>query len=128
MNAKLYVGSLAAAIWIAAVIGKHFWPDLAIDAIVNACGMVLAGLGAYHMGGNAAVPEITVTAPPPAKEGGFASIRALLLLAAISLTLCFATGCAGLNVSWVATASYNTPATTSATLTPGKSVLQDLVK
>ena len=29
-------------------------------------------------------------------------------------------GCAGLNVSWVATASYNTPATTSAILTPGK--------
>ena len=29
------------------------------------------------------------------------------------------TGCAGLNVSWVATATYNTPANTQATLTPG---------
>ena len=28
-------------------------------------------------------------------------------------------GCAGLNVSWVATASYNTPASTTATMTPG---------
>lgn len=28
-------------------------------------------------------------------------------------------GCSGLNVSWVATASYNTPATTSATMTTG---------
>ena len=28
-------------------------------------------------------------------------------------------GCAGLNVSWVATATYNTPASTQATLTPG---------
>jgi len=37
-----------------------------------------------------------------------------MLLLATALT-----GCAGLNVSWVATASYNTPAITTATLTPG---------
>ena len=39
---------------------------------------------------------------------------AIVLLIVVSLS-----GCAGLNVSWVATASYNTPATTSATMTPG---------
>lgn len=39
---------------------------------------------------------------------------ALAVLAAAGLS-----GCAGLNVSWVATASYNTPASTIATMTPG---------
>lgn len=28
-------------------------------------------------------------------------------------------GCAGLNVQWAATATYNTPATTTSTMTPG---------
>jgi hypothetical protein len=31
-------------------------------------------------------------------------------------------GCAGLNVTWVATATYNTPATTSATMLPGVAI------
>jgi hypothetical protein len=41
-------------------------------------------------------------------------MKLVTILAAVLLS-----GCAGLNVSWVATASYNTPAVTSATLTPG---------
>lgn len=32
------------------------------------------------------------------------------------------TGCAGLNVSWVATATYNTPASTQAVLNPGATI------
>ncbi len=36
----------------------------------------------------------------------------------ILVTLVLA-GCAGLNVQWAATATYNTPATTSAIMTPG---------
>lgn len=45
-------------------------------------------------------------------------MKKFLIAAALLTTL---TGCAGLSVSWVATASYNTPATTSATMTPGAS-------
>ena len=40
--------------------------------------------------------------------------------AALAALVLATSGCAGLNVSWVATASYNTPATTSATMEPGK--------
>ena len=36
--------------------------------------------------------------------------------------LAFLTGCAGLNVSWVATATYNTPASTQAILNPGATI------
>ena len=38
---------------------------------------------------------------------------------AVLLACVLLTACAGLNVSWVATASYNTPATTTSTMTPG---------
>ena len=38
---------------------------------------------------------------------------------AIILAIAPLTGCAGLNVQWALTATYNTPATTTATLTPG---------
>jgi hypothetical protein len=42
---------------------------------------------------------------------------------AIALAACLASaplsGCAGLNIQWALTATYNTPATTTATLTPG---------
>jgi hypothetical protein len=41
-------------------------------------------------------------------------MRYPLMLACVLLT-----GCAGLNVAWVFQASYNTPATTSATMTTG---------
>jgi hypothetical protein len=47
MLAKIYIGTFAALTWIGAVVGKHFWPDLQTDAIVIACGSVLAGLGVY---------------------------------------------------------------------------------
>jgi hypothetical protein len=41
------------------------------------------------------------------------------LVALTTVALLALSGCAGLNVSWVATASYNTPATTTATMSPG---------
>jgi LPS O-antigen subunit length determinant protein (WzzB/FepE family) len=41
-------------------------------------------------------------------------MKLVTVLAAVLLS-----GCAGLNVSFVATATYNTPATTTATMTPG---------
>lgn len=41
-------------------------------------------------------------------------MRYPLMLACVLLA-----GCAGLNVAWVFQASYNTPATTSATMTTG---------
>lgn len=40
----------------------------------------------------------------------------ILAILAVSLAMC---GCSGLNVSWALTATYNTPATTAVTMTPG---------
>jgi hypothetical protein len=92
MKAKLYIGTLAALIWVAAVVGRHFWPDLDIGAIVLACGSVLSGLGVYHVADTA----INAPATPVDKaQGGFAYIPLLLAIAifAIGWTL---TGCASM--------------------------------
>jgi len=40
-----------------------------------------------------------------------------LTIALLASTLA---GCSGLNVAWTATATYNTPATTTTTMTPGQ--------
>ena len=40
-----------------------------------------------------------------------------LTIALLASTLA---GCSGLNVTWAATATYNTPATTTTTMTPGQ--------
>jgi len=56
-------------------------------------------------------------ASPGDKQAGRAMPFLLLILAAgAALAL---GGCAGLNVQWAATATYNTPASTTATMTPG---------
>jgi len=68
-----------------------------------------------------APPTGAVTAAPASPQAGFVTpnffgfLLGLVLLGALLLL----TGCAGLNVSGVVTATYNTPATTQATLTPG---------
>jgi hypothetical protein len=59
----------------------------------------------------------------PTTQGGFASVLRLATIAWLAVGFALLTGCAGLNVSWVATASYNTPATTNAIMTPGADVL-----
>ena len=51
---KVYIGTLAALIWVGAVVGKHFFPDLDTSAIVLACSNVLTALGVYHV---ATTPE-----------------------------------------------------------------------
>jgi len=61
------------------------------------------------------------SAPPAASPGDKQAGRAmpfLLLILAIGAALLMG-GCAGLNVQWAATATYNTPASTTATMTPG---------
>ena len=53
-------------------------------------------------------------------EGGY-SIRGQTMRAIYALLAIFMlAGCAGLNVQWTAVATYNTPAVTTATMTPGK--------
>lgn len=49
MNEKLFVGTFAAVVWCAAVVAKHFWPDVDVSQITLACSNVLTGLGAYHL-------------------------------------------------------------------------------
>jgi hypothetical protein len=48
MLAKIYIGTLSALLWAAAIVGKHFWPDLNTGAFELACASVLSGLGVYH--------------------------------------------------------------------------------
>lgn len=99
---KLIVGLVAAAIWVGLVILKHFWPDLEIGAIVSACGMVLAGLGAYHMGGGGDVGQVVTgtlspfAAPVDKGQGGFARVQLLVIVAAIALGMSLLAGCASL--------------------------------
>ena len=107
---KFLVGVIALVVWIGAVVLKHVWPDVDVAQIIASAQLTLVGLGVYHLN----APEVPdVKAPPVAPgQGGFA--RPLLLVA-----LALLAGCAGLNVQWVATASYNSPASTQAVLTPG---------
>ncbi len=121
MKAKLYIGTLAALIWMAAIVGKHFWSDLDTGAIVAAFASVLAGLGIHHVGGLADDSAPTVTAPPPATapvpptQGGRALVPFLLLVAVLAVTLL--SGCAAIeqagNSAYTVTAVKGADGTTS---------------
>jgi hypothetical protein len=92
MLAKIYIGTMAAIIWGAAVVGKHFWPDIDTAAIVLACSNVLTGLGVYHVAG----PAQPLVQPQPERrpdmgQGGFVRIGVLVVLAGLALLL---SGCA----------------------------------
>ena len=86
MLAKIYIGTLAALIWVAAVVGKHFWTDLDTSAIVAGCASVLAGLGVFHVS-TPEDPAAPAAAAPDKAQGGFASIALLILVAAGALLL-----------------------------------------
>ncbi|MDB5965863.1 MAG: hypothetical protein JWQ72_2363 [Polaromonas sp.] len=124
MFLKILVGFVALSVWIGAIVARHFWPDVDVGQLLASAQLALVGLGVYHLSG-AEVPARPPAPPaaPPADLGrggqGGSVILALLVLVAICLMLVTLTGCAGLNVSWVATASYNTPASTTAVMTPG---------
>lgn len=49
MNKKFAIGLIATAVWIAAIVGKHFWPDIDVGGISAAAQSVLTGLGVYHL-------------------------------------------------------------------------------
>lgn len=46
---KIYIGTLAVFVWVVAIIGKHFWPDIDVTGIETAAQSTLAGLGVYHI-------------------------------------------------------------------------------
>lgn len=110
MRTKILIGLVAVAVWIAAIVGKHYWPDLDTGAIVGAAQSTIAGLGLYHFG--------TMERPTGSSDGNQRGHALPLMLATVA-ALAVLVGCSGLNVSWVATASYNTPAVTQAVMTPG---------
>ena len=94
MLAKIYIGTLAAIIWVAAIVGKHFWADLDISNIVLACSNVLTGLGVYHVAGpGEALPMIDVKTADGMNaarasgmgQGGFALVPFMALLAALAM-------------------------------------------
>jgi len=110
-RAKILIGLVAVAVWVGALIAKHFWPDVDISGLVAAASSTLAGLGVYHVGttGDDKGP------PAPPNQSGRA-LPWLLVVVAVAAVLA---GCAGLNVQWFAAASYNTAGTATATLSPG---------
>lgn len=111
MNAKIIIGLVAVAVWVAAIIGKHFWPDLDTGAIIGAAQSALVGVGVYHVG--TANPANDAERPPGQAGHALPHLLAIVAVAA------FLAGCAGLNVQWFAAASYNTAGTATATLSPG---------
>jgi hypothetical protein len=80
---KLIIGLVATAVWGAALVGKHFWPDLDTSAIVLACGSALTGLGIYHV----ASPDGAADKPAD-KQAGRANPALLGLLAVALLAGC----------------------------------------
>lgn len=56
---KIQVSVLVGLFWILAIVGKHFWPDIDVGALIAACQAILAGLGITHVMANSAVSSVT---------------------------------------------------------------------
>ena len=48
---KIIIGFVATGVWVAAIVGKHFWPDIDVGALIAAAQATLTGLGLYHLKG-----------------------------------------------------------------------------
>jgi len=100
--------------WLALVLAKTPGADTLVE-------FIQATLGALTGHILTMINPRGPSAPPAASPGDKQAGRAmpfLLLILAIGAVLLMG-GCAGLNVQWAATATYNTPASTTATMTPG---------
>ena len=99
--------------WVAVVFLKPTGAEALVSYIIATLGAltghILTIVDPNRPTGDAAAPPNSPT------QGGYATIPTLWIVALAALLA----GCAGLNVQWAATATYNTPATTQATLTPG---------
>jgi len=99
--------------WLALVLAKTPGADTLVE-------FIQATLGALT-GHILTMINPRAQSAPPASPGDKQAGRAmpfLLLILAAGAALALG-GCAGLNVQWAATATYNTPASTTATMTPG---------
>lgn len=93
LKSKLFIGFVVGISWAAAIIGKHFWTDLDVTDFIGTCKAVLVTIGAVHIAGGSA---------PAASRGqsGHASVRGLLVVAAISIGAALALGgCATQTIS-----------------------------
>ena len=101
--------------WLALVLAKTPGADTLVE-------FIQATLGALTGHVLTMINPRASSAPPAASPGDKQAGRAmpfLLLILAAGVALALG-GCAGLNVQWAATATYNTPASTTATMTPGE--------
>jgi hypothetical protein len=64
LDEKIIIGLVATAVWVSAIVGKHFWPDLDATAITYAAGSALSGLGIYHITTKDDVPDVSPPADP----------------------------------------------------------------
>jgi len=100
--------------WLALVLAKTPGADTLVE-------FIQATLGALTGHVLTMINPRAQSAPPATSPGDKQAGRAmpfLLLILAAGAALLIG-GCAGLNVQWAATATYNTPASTTATMTPG---------
>jgi uncharacterized protein YceK len=106
MQAKMTIGIIATTVWVAAIVGKHFWPDLETAQIIEGAQAALVGLGVFHIagGGGDNMPG-TPTAPaqaqsdpvvPPGQTGR--AVPLLLLFLAIGVMVAMG-GCAAVTQS-----------------------------
>lgn len=86
---RLVACTIAAVLWIGAIVCKHFFADIDVGAFCAACGALITALGLHG------------AMQPSDKQGGYASLPMMVLLAGICLTL---TGCTTTMRAWEAAA------------------------
>ena len=99
--------------WVAVVFLKPTGAEALVSYIIATLG-ALTGHILTIVDPNRPTGE-TTTPPSSPTQGGYATVPGMCLVALAALLA----GCAGLNVQWALAATYNTPATASATMTPG---------
>jgi hypothetical protein len=82
---KILAAALIGALWLGALVAKHFYADIEIGAFIAACVAALSGLGIHTAAFSSASSSD--------KQGGFARLWLLTLLAAIAAALCLLVGC-----------------------------------
>jgi hypothetical protein len=79
---KIIAGVLIGLLWLGALVAKHFFADIPIDAFTAFCIAALSGLGIHAASTGSAD-----------KQAGFVSYPMLWMAAVLSVAVCFA-GCA----------------------------------
>ena len=106
-------------------LGVSYFPPAENGAAIWGLVGVFFGYAMHELFGPATTPltavgSFTASAPVAPGQGGYASPWWLAMVAVLMIAAAWLlSGCSGLAVQWAATATYNTPAATTATMNPG---------